>query len=176
MYWEDAREFAEAISGELGLDEQELAFEWAEESGLMDEMLAEAEQAGYEDEGEDDYYDQDAHIEGEMVAGLEDELARLERAIGRNLTQAEERSLLESIPSQAWHEGAVPDFTGAHAERLKGRASESKESRIALMAEAADTAKAEAEAERPGHDGSEPDWMKPGGGDGSAEQDAAASQ
>lgn len=170
--WEDATEFMEALEGAFGEEEQEDALDFAEESGLLDQWAAEDEGGDfYEDEG--DYYDEDAYIEGEMVAGLEDEMARLERAIGRNLTQKEERDLLESIPSQAWHEGAVPDF-GVHAEKLKGRATESKESRIALMTEAADTVKAEAQANEPGHNGSEPDWMKPSGGDGEVEQMAAA--
>lgn len=162
MYWEDGQEFAEALEGAFGEEEQELALDWAEKSGLLDDLAAEAEEGDYyEDEG--DYYDPNeaaAYVEGEMTAGLEDEMARLERAIGRSLTQKEERTLLESIPSQAWHEGTVPDFS-VHADKLKGRATESKESRIALMAEAADSAKARIEEEKPGHDGSEPDWLNP---------------
>ena len=180
MYWEDGQEFVEALEGAFGDEEQEEALDFAEESGLMDEWLAEAQQAGYEGgdpyEGEGyDPEDEDAYVEGQMVAGIEDELEKIEGALGRNLSQKEERQILGTISGQDWHEGVVPDLAAQHVPEMQAAVSGDREDRVTRMAAAADAARELKEAEEP-DSFEQPDWQQPSEPDEFGRQMAAHEQ
>lgn len=100
--WSDWEEFAEALEGKFGEEDQEAALSFAEESGLLDQWVAdeEAEEAG----GYDD--------------ALEQEFQRVEAQVGRRLTEAEEQSMLDSISSQEQAEGFVPNLTAEYGAEL----------------------------------------------------------
>ena len=119
--WSDWTEFAEALEGALGEEEQEAALQFAEESGLLDQWTAEEEAAqagGYEQ-------------------ALEQEFQRVEAACGRKLTPDEEDVLLDSISTQERNEGVVPDFVADYAEPL-ANAHTSEQGRVHLGAAAAE--------------------------------------
>jgi hypothetical protein len=68
---------------------------------------------------------------GEWEAGVESEMDRLAKSVGRDLTEAEKARVLEGLPY-----GDVPNLVDEHAEDLRSR-NEHPESRKELMAEAA---------------------------------------
>ncbi len=131
----DAQELVDAIEGHYGEEVQQEAIQTADELGLLDQW--DGQQASAEDE--------------QIVAGIEAELERLEANIGRSLTGKEVENLVQRIPAEAFQGGPVPDLVTPHAEALKSRATNDRESRVQFMAEVADDAKAAQEPqETPG--------------------------
>jgi hypothetical protein len=116
--FEDDADLDEALGGAYGHDWQEAA----------EALVAEAE-------GGD-------HGSAEAQA-FENEVARLEKRIGRSVTQAELNRLINSIPE----DGPLPDLTEKYGNELAERKSKSPESRRALMLERAEEATEQAEAE-----------------------------
>jgi hypothetical protein len=118
--FEDMQDLMDALSGEYGEEMQEQALAFAEETGLLDQWIAdeEAEQAGNYDDA------------------LEAEFQRVEAQIGRKLTKGEEQGMLDSISPTEQEEGVVPNLVQEFGAELAG-AREHEGGRVHLAAEAA---------------------------------------
>lgn len=102
--WESWEEFAEALEGRFGEEDQAAALQFAEESGLLDQWVA----------------DEDAEEAGSYDNALEAEFQRLESQLGRKLTSGEEQAMLNTISTQEQAEGVVPDFQAEFGDSLAG--------------------------------------------------------
>lgn len=118
--WESMDDLLAAIQGDYGSEEQEAALEFAEESGLADQWIA----------------DEDAEAAGNYDDALEEEFQRLEQVAGRELTPDEEQAMIDAIPTQDRDEGAVPDLVSAYGQQVAS-ARESEDGRLHLGASAA---------------------------------------
>jgi hypothetical protein len=98
----DAADLIDAIEGNQGEEAQQEALDFAEQTGLLDQWQAAEDQQG------NDQYTQ------ELAA----ELARVEKSIGRELTAGEERALIDTISTQEFTDGVVPDFVAEQGETL----------------------------------------------------------
>lgn len=125
--WSDWEEFAEALEGEFGEEAEEEALDFAEESGMLEQWEAE------DGEGDDQEY----------MDALGEELGRVEHAIGRQLTKAEEVAMLNSVSTEEFGE-EVPNFVAQFGEQLAS-APATEEGRVHLGAEAAQQAMDEQE-------------------------------
>jgi hypothetical protein len=93
--FENAQELMAALDGHYGQEAEEDALDFAEETGLLAQWEAEDDGAGNE----------------KFVQEFGEELKRLERTIGRSLTQTETDSLINGVSTQDLLDQRVPDLT-----------------------------------------------------------------
>lgn len=117
--FDNAQDLMDAIEGEYGEDMQSEALAFAEEIGLVDQWIADA----------------DAEEAGHYDDALEQEFQRVEAQIGRKLTQGEEQGMLDSIGPER-DEGVVPNFVAEYGPQLAS-ARDHEAGRIHLGAETA---------------------------------------
>jgi len=118
--WQSWEEFAEALEGRFGEEEQTAALTFAQDSGMLEQWAA----------------DEEAEISGSYDDALEQEFQRLETQIGRKLTQGEEQAMLDSLSTQNQDEMFVPDFVAEYGPQLAS-ARNHEDGRVHLAAEAA---------------------------------------
>jgi hypothetical protein len=115
----DPAELVMAAQGELGPQAK---------AGALDALGLELD-AGYEDQGgPQGYQDDEAGLE-QMADAIESQLQAVEGAIGRPLSQSEWRDMVKGISYEDLEQGVVPDLVSRHGDELKGR-TESREYRI----------------------------------------------
>jgi hypothetical protein len=143
--WENWDEFAAALGGQYGEEEQEAALSFAEESGLLQQWAA----------------DEDAETNSTYDAALEKEFERVEAQVGRRLTETEEQAMLDGISTHERSQGFVPDFTAEYGPQL-ANARETEQGRVHLGASAAEEVFRQQAAEQPSSFGA----PEPAGGGG----------